>query len=72
MEFPDIEELLKSSSVYFAKKPLNKAHRELILKVIHALTDELEENYPSDEKIEQLYQNLNKAAEIAKNKLNKK
>ncbi|WP_427108467.1 helix-turn-helix domain-containing protein [Lysinibacillus xylanilyticus] len=68
MEFPDIEEYLKSNQVYFSKKKLNKAHRELILKVMHALTDELEKNYPSAEEIEKLYRNIKDSTEVINNR----
>lgn len=72
MEYPDLEDFLKMNQVYFAKKRLSKDKRKQILNVLYALTEELEENYPTDEEIEKTYRLLKDITETAKERKKEK
>ncbi|CCW08689.1 helix-turn-helix domain-containing protein [Bacillus sp. GeD10] len=55
LHYPDIKDLLLGSSVFFNGKSLDQEHREMATKVLAALFEKLEVNYPSDEEIEKEY-----------------
>ncbi|EJQ49663.1 hypothetical protein IEE_00787 [Bacillus cereus BAG5X1-1] len=60
LNFPDLKDVLQQEHVYFNGKTLNRAHSELATRVLEALFEKLEVNYPSNEEIEKSYDNFNR------------
>lgn len=61
-EFTDIEELLKKN-IYFNKYKLTKHDRKVVYKILTALFEDKEKNYPSDEEIEEAFHEEKRALE---------
>ncbi|SLK13131.1 helix-turn-helix domain-containing protein [Bacillus toyonensis] len=59
LNFPDLKDVLQQENVYFNGKKLNRAHNELATRVLEALFEKIEVNYPSDEEIEKAYDQFN-------------
>ncbi|PEP85322.1 helix-turn-helix domain-containing protein [Bacillus toyonensis] len=59
LHHPDVKDVLKQRAVYFNGKSLNKEYSELATKVLEALFEKLEVNYPSKKEIEKEYHDFN-------------
>lgn len=51
LNHPELDELLKSSPLYFEKYELNREDKALVYKFLKSIFEDKEKNYPSEEKI---------------------
>ncbi len=68
-EYPDILEILNAEQkVYYDKKSLSETNRDKAIRMLNILFEDLEVDYPSDEKIEKEIKLSNNINDVIQNK----
>lgn len=70
--YPDIKHFLSKSEVYHDKKRLSENDRMKYKRILDILSEDLEVNYPSSERIEEEHDRLMKAVEVNNKRIERK